>query len=538
MEKNSLFTKERANFAFNKINRYYLQHAYRQALEEIELNRELTGSSLNVGSQLKLGKIYTDCVIKLVLDAFEVDGDLSSFEQFMAKNRTHLELHADRDVFLRLMEYHQQKDKHPNYKSRTESSNQTVAIDDSQFEDGLGSADAIKSTLSETDHKEIQRNFLDAIESPSFHFSALSDGEDATSEVIKSNVDVKAIHDDFFGAIGTPGTGSSLPNSGAKPLAETQEIQPPSEFNKKNPFAQESSNQRKKKNLANKGQRANSPVKERIEVIKDGKKITQTTHKSGGIITEFTVEKSKPASEASDRKEATRKEPIRKEAARKQETRPNDPGKAAVSAQAKKQAGTGEPTQKKNRPDNQSGQSAPAKNIHLKPFLILMLVVLLGFGGYKMLDLSGMLSKPDIPAGDNAQNPSPDSAAPGENPPDLPSEQDTTADNGIDATPGSDAELETPAQEQAQYILPSNERELTEDDFAGLTKKDLRLAINEMFARYGWNFGGNGELFDYFSGQAWYTPDFSMTSSTQAEQKFTATERRNLNFILNKYKSM
>ena len=52
MQRNPLFTRERATFYFDKIEYYYKNKAYSQALEEIEKNKDLLGAVLNVGKQL------------------------------------------------------------------------------------------------------------------------------------------------------------------------------------------------------------------------------------------------------------------------------------------------------------------------------------------------------------------------------------------------------------------------------------------------------------------------------------------------------
>ncbi len=58
----------------------------------------------------------------------------------------------------------------------------------------------------------------------------------------------------------------------------------------------------------------------------------------------------------------------------------------------------------------------------------------------------------------------------------------------------------------SEYILPnSNSAYLTEADLAALTKEELRLARNEIYARHGRKFKDSG-LNDYFMGKSWYTP--------------------------------
>lgn len=59
---------------------------------------------------------------------------------------------------------------------------------------------------------------------------------------------------------------------------------------------------------------------------------------------------------------------------------------------------------------------------------------------------------------------------------------------------------------EGEYILPnSNSAYLTEADLAGLTKEQLRLARNEIYARHGRKFKDD-ELNQYFLSKSWYTP--------------------------------
>ena len=94
-------------------------------------------------------------------------------------------------------------------------------------------------------------------------------------------------------------------------------------------------------------------------------------------------------------------------------------------------------------------------------------------------------------------------------------EQDATQDETI-----SDSE----------YILPeSNVRLLTEADLSGLSKEELRLARNEMFARYGMIFGVE-DLDSYFASKSWYEPKYS-SEDFYDYVEMTMTEERNLVLI-------
>lgn len=57
---------------------------------------------------------------------------------------------------------------------------------------------------------------------------------------------------------------------------------------------------------------------------------------------------------------------------------------------------------------------------------------------------------------------------------------------------------------EEEYVLPeSNSRVLEADELSGMTKAELRIARNEIYARYGWWFESE-DLADHFDGKAWY----------------------------------
>ena len=67
----------------------------------------------------------------------------------------------------------------------------------------------------------------------------------------------------------------------------------------------------------------------------------------------------------------------------------------------------------------------------------------------------------------------------------------------------------TEAAADGDYILPNSDKAyLTQEDLAGLTKEQLRIARNEIFARHGRTFG-DGELQKYFESKSWYNGTLS-----------------------------
>ncbi|AWI05302.1 YARHG domain-containing protein [Clostridium drakei] len=79
-----------------------------------------------------------------------------------------------------------------------------------------------------------------------------------------------------------------------------------------------------------------------------------------------------------------------------------------------------------------------------------------------------------------------------------------------------------------EYILPySNKRPITKNDLKGLSKKQLQLARNEIFARHGYVFG---EPFkSYFKSKSWYKEDKSFTGEGK---QLSALERHNIKVII------
>lgn len=89
----------------------------------------------------------------------------------------------------------------------------------------------------------------------------------------------------------------------------------------------------------------------------------------------------------------------------------------------------------------------------------------------------------------------------------------------------------------SEYILPkSNSEQLTAADLEGLSKAELRLARNEIYARNGMIFGID-DLDEYFKGKSWYTPKYRSDEFYDTVE-MSIIEETNVDFILQKEKSM
>lgn len=78
----------------------------------------------------------------------------------------------------------------------------------------------------------------------------------------------------------------------------------------------------------------------------------------------------------------------------------------------------------------------------------------------------------------------------------------------------------------------SDSRYLTEDEVSALSKEEIQIAINEIYARRGRSFT-TPELNEYFSSKSWYEPQFS--ESEFSTSVFNEFENANIN-LLAKYR--
>lgn len=83
---------------------------------------------------------------------------------------------------------------------------------------------------------------------------------------------------------------------------------------------------------------------------------------------------------------------------------------------------------------------------------------------------------------------------------------------------------EVPAGSSYYLIPDSDGRYLNESDLVGFSKAELRIARNEIYARHGYIFKSE-DLQDYFSSQAWYSPNPNYTDN------LSAVEKANVEFI-------
>ncbi len=79
---------------------------------------------------------------------------------------------------------------------------------------------------------------------------------------------------------------------------------------------------------------------------------------------------------------------------------------------------------------------------------------------------------------------------------------------------------------KGKYIIAS-ERYLIDDDLRNLSKNELKIMRNEIFARHGYIFKKNGQMDKYFSRQKWYNPQHKDVKSL-----LTQIEKENIKMII------
>ena len=147
------------------------------------------------------------------------------------------------------------------------------------------------------------------------------------------------------------------------------------------------------------------------------------------------------------------------------------------------------------------------KQVNKKQIALLVSVgalILLAVVGVLVLGQSGKKEEENRPAlGKEDENVAVDNESDAEEV----GKEETDADEGV--TPEENQSSEETTASDAEYILPKSDKEkLTRADLEGLTKEQLRLARNEIYARHGMIFGVD-DLDKYFATKPWYKPTVS-----------------------------
>lgn len=76
------------------------------------------------------------------------------------------------------------------------------------------------------------------------------------------------------------------------------------------------------------------------------------------------------------------------------------------------------------------------------------------------------------------------------------------------ATPEPTASPTPDPREDSEYIYPTDEMYITDDELDDFSRDEVRLILNEMYARHGYIFQRE-EYYNYFSEKDWYHPRYS-----------------------------
>ncbi len=171
------------------------------------------------------------------------------------------------------------------------------------------------------------------------------------------------------------------------------------------------------------------------------------------------------------------------------------------------------PEEYPDRPEKKKkggGQTALIVALSVVAAALIVVLVILGFrtfGGKK--DGGGEGRVTAVESGETGENVSAEEASQGVPETGIPETtlQETEIPAPETTAPAAPETTVPPSTEAvSEYILPtSNSAYLTEADLAPLTKEQLRLARNEIYARHGRKFK-DASLNEYFLGKSWYVP--------------------------------
>ena len=148
-----------------------------------------------------------------------------------------------------------------------------------------------------------------------------------------------------------------------------------------------------------------------------------------------------------------------------------------------------------------------------------LITLFAGVGALVLLALAGVLVLGNLNKQDDDKNKQPSIE---QNMSDESDEDEAIVED--DAQDESDDTEETVTLDSG-YILPNSDKEkLTRADLAGLTKEQLRLARNEIYARHGMIFGVE-DLDTYFATKSWYKAKYSFSDFEDAVEMSIVEEQ-------------
>lgn len=87
------------------------------------------------------------------------------------------------------------------------------------------------------------------------------------------------------------------------------------------------------------------------------------------------------------------------------------------------------------------------------------------------------------------------------------------------------------------YLYPTDEVYLTMDDLFSLSKDEVALLRNEIYARHGYSFSTQ-KYEDFFMAKSWYYPNPYLTDGNMVERMFNSYEKANKELLIQYEKDM
>ena len=101
----------------------------------------------------------------------------------------------------------------------------------------------------------------------------------------------------------------------------------------------------------------------------------------------------------------------------------------------------------------------------------------------------------------------------------------------VETTDAVEAELGNKIDTSEYILSDSDTRYLTEEDVAGLGEDEIRIALNEIYARHGRKFQSE-DLNAHFSSKSWYEPKYSAEEFSAIESSIMNDyEKKNIEFL-------
>ena len=173
------------------------------------------------------------------------------------------------------------------------------------------------------------------------------------------------------------------------------------------------------------------------------------------------------------------------------------------------------------------------KKIGVILLVILLVVALTSGAAFLVKNWDKMFPAPPVKEDPTIENPMDE---PEDEPVDEPQGEPVDEPQDEPADEPQDEPVDEPQDEPevtpqtSEYIFPdSNTRLLTREELASKSKEELRLARNEIFARYGVIFGSD-DLDEYFRAKSWYEPSISLDDFYDRVE-MNMTEEKNINLI-------